>query len=188
MMREILRLHDEGKLDSTTERWFLSKPAEELYDVENDPYELRNLATNPKYAKEIAELRDAYESWTKKVGDMSSVEEKEMIKQMWNGQNQAPATAKPELSREKNGVKIACSTTGASIGYRINSGKSKLTHVITTWDYGTVAGRAQNGQPISVEKPWEVYNGGVIALQKGDTIEVNAHRIGFLPAVTNYIP
>ena len=33
---------------------------------------------------------------------------------------------------------------------------------------------------------WDVYNGEVIPLSKGDTLMVNAMRIGFLPAVITY--
>lgn len=46
-----------------TERWkyiryFEQRPIyEELYDLENDPHEARNLAGNPRYVKELDQLR-----------------------------------------------------------------------------------------------------------------------------------
>jgi N-sulfoglucosamine sulfohydrolase len=35
---------------------FAKRPAEELYDLRNDPYQMNNVAANPKYAKERARL------------------------------------------------------------------------------------------------------------------------------------
>ena len=37
------------------------KPAEELFDTENDPLELTNLAADPKFAKPLAEMRTKYD-------------------------------------------------------------------------------------------------------------------------------
>ena len=87
MMKEILQLRDEGKLDSVQMAWFKTKPPEELYDIENDPDELHNLANDPKYKDKLAELRNAFNEWIQKVGDMGSIPEKEMIATWWNGKN-----------------------------------------------------------------------------------------------------
>jgi N-sulfoglucosamine sulfohydrolase len=45
------------------------RPAEELYDVVNDPFEMNNLAKNPKFAKERKELKEKLETWMKSQGD-----------------------------------------------------------------------------------------------------------------------
>ncbi len=45
------------------------RPAEELYDVKADPYELNNLADDPTLAKVKAELRSRLFSWMKSQGD-----------------------------------------------------------------------------------------------------------------------
>lgn len=66
MMKEILKLRDERKLDSVRMAWFKTKPSEELYDVQNDPNELHNLVNNPKYKNKLEELRTAFQNWTKK--------------------------------------------------------------------------------------------------------------------------
>jgi len=45
------------------------RPAEELYDIVNDPYEFKNLADNPKYAAIKKELSNALDQWMLQQGD-----------------------------------------------------------------------------------------------------------------------
>ncbi|MEM7231169.1 MAG: sulfatase [Planctomycetota bacterium] len=44
-------------------------PRYELYDLQSDPYEFRNLANSPDQAKTLNELREALETWRKKTSD-----------------------------------------------------------------------------------------------------------------------
>ena len=46
-----------------------TRPAEELYDVVKDPYEMNNLAGDPEYAKVQAELKSKVKAWMKRMGD-----------------------------------------------------------------------------------------------------------------------
>lgn len=79
-MQEILDLHNQGKLDKYQEEWFVpTKPQEELYDVLNDPDELHNLADDPAYTNKLEELRAAFQTWTKEVGDLGALDEKDML-------------------------------------------------------------------------------------------------------------
>jgi arylsulfatase A-like enzyme len=116
MMRELLTLREQGKLGPATMRWFQSKPVEELYDLESDPYELNNLAADRKYDAKLTELRAVLQQWTKQVGDMSSVSEKEMITQMWGGADKQPVTGSPEFKEQSGGIVVTCKTKGASLG------------------------------------------------------------------------
>jgi len=50
-------------------RDFLHRPAEELYDLENDPDEVKNLASNRKYREVLEELRQKTLSFRKKTRD-----------------------------------------------------------------------------------------------------------------------
>jgi uncharacterized sulfatase len=53
---------------------YRQRPAEELYDVVADPYELKNLAEDPKYANPLAELREKLKQWRLQQGeDLSKV-------------------------------------------------------------------------------------------------------------------
>ena len=189
MMRDILRLHDEGRLDPIQMAWFKTKPVEELYDVQYDPYESNNLTADPKFNGKLLELRTAFQNWTKKVGDMGGIPEKEMISQMWNGQDKPPLTAMPRINNVKSGVKLSCPTKGASIGYRIvKTGvvEKPAIHLIQTYDFAFAFGK-KNGGTQTANPVWQVYNGEVIQLEKGDTLIVNAMRIGFKAAVLDYI-
>src|SRR6185295_8789265 len=64
------KLRDEEKLKEAQRTCFTRPlPEEELYDIQADPHELKNLATDPKFAKEIAELRGALDAWKKETRD-----------------------------------------------------------------------------------------------------------------------
>lgn len=54
------------------------KPTEELYDLDNDPNEIRNLATDPSHAAKLAELRGALTAWQIEIGDLGFVPESEI--------------------------------------------------------------------------------------------------------------
>ena len=44
-------------------------PRFELYDLERDPYEFRNLAGEPGHAEKLAELRGQLAAWRKRTCD-----------------------------------------------------------------------------------------------------------------------
>jgi hypothetical protein len=190
MMREFLMLRDEGKLDSAQMAWFKTKPVEELYDEQTDPHELHNLANDVLYKDKLAELRGAFKAWTKAVGDMGNMAEKDMIAQMWGGKSEPPATDTPVTIKTPAGVKLVCKTGGASIGYRIikrGAATAPEQHTIRTWDYGLAFGTAKNGSKTAAAPVWQVYKGEAITLQKGDTLKINAMRIGYKPAIKDYV-
>nr|WP_320022329.1 sulfatase [uncultured Draconibacterium sp.] len=55
------------------------RPAEELYDLNNDPYEMNNIASNPKYADIKKELRDKLYQWMDQQGDKGQQTEMEAL-------------------------------------------------------------------------------------------------------------
>lgn len=48
---------------------YRQRPAEELYDLQNDPQELNNLAADPKQAARIKQMRAKLDAWMKQQGD-----------------------------------------------------------------------------------------------------------------------
>lgn len=54
------------------------KPIEELYDLETDPHELKNLVGDPDHAGKLAEMRLALTAWQLEIGDLGLVPESEI--------------------------------------------------------------------------------------------------------------
>lgn len=48
---------------------YMHRPAEELYDVQNDPFEMNNLADDPAYRDVKARLERELDRWCREVGD-----------------------------------------------------------------------------------------------------------------------
>jgi len=119
LMQELLRLQKEGKLNEEQKLWFRkTKPEEEFYDTQTDPYELNNLAQNPKYAAKLAELKSELDKWMKFTQDKGFIPEQQWVEQIWPGMKQ-PVTAEPVLNLQQNQVTVSCATTGASIAWQI---------------------------------------------------------------------
>lgn len=189
-MQEILDLHNQGKLDKYQEEWFVpTKPQEELYDVLNDPDELHNLADDPAYTNKLEELRAAFQTWTKEVGDLGALDEKDMLLKWWNGKETPPTTATPILTKVKDGYQLTCETEGASIGYKIlNEGEELEKQIVPQysfdmmWTYGV-----PNGNDTKLDTPWAIYkDGDILHLQPGQQLLVNAKRIGYITAEKNF--
>jgi len=67
MMR---RLRGEGLLSAYQHDCFiLPRPAEELYDVNKDPYSLRNVADDPAYADALGRMRAVLDDWIRRTDD-----------------------------------------------------------------------------------------------------------------------
>jgi hypothetical protein len=58
-MRSWEEAYISGQCDEIQSRWWNPKPVEELYDTDNDPWEVNNLAGDPAYAGRLADMRQA---------------------------------------------------------------------------------------------------------------------------------
>jgi arylsulfatase A-like enzyme len=68
--QEMRRLRDAGQLTPEQRAVFVTpRAAEELYDTEADPHELRNLAADPAHASTLADLRGALDAWQQETAD-----------------------------------------------------------------------------------------------------------------------
>lgn len=54
---------DAGLCDDAQRRFWGTKPVEELYHTERDPWEINNLANDPAYARILERMRKAHRSW-----------------------------------------------------------------------------------------------------------------------------
>jgi N-sulfoglucosamine sulfohydrolase len=140
IMQELWRLHCANELTGPQKLLFQSqRPIEELYDTQNDPWELDNLAGDEKYHGELIRLRAALDEWLDDVGDMGEISESEMVRR-WYPDGKQPRTAAPlfiPVNAENPGIdpspgssfrgpvvlQLYCATQGASMAYTLESGE-----------------------------------------------------------------
>ncbi|SHI75816.1 Arylsulfatase A [Tangfeifania diversioriginum] len=68
-----------GECNETQSRFWEPKPAEELYDTENDPWEINNLAGNPEYEKVLERMRSANKEWMTRIYDTGFIPEADRV-------------------------------------------------------------------------------------------------------------
>ncbi|MEN8118289.1 MAG: sulfatase-like hydrolase/transferase [Bacteroidota bacterium] len=72
-MRE---LFENGKLNELQARFYQPmRPPEELYDVEKDPFQINNLASDPKYNEELSKMRSVLYQWMAETNDPGLIPE-----------------------------------------------------------------------------------------------------------------
>lgn len=101
-------------------RWFAApRGKEEFYDVEKDPYEMRNLIADPSYEEDIARLRKELDRWINKETPrwlQSEIENQEM---MWPGAKQ-PELREPVCVSTRKGIILGSLDKSVSYAYQIN--------------------------------------------------------------------
>ncbi len=170
VMKELIRLYAEDKLEGAQKIWFSdTRPPEELYDCDKDPYQINNLADDPEYSDVLRRMSRVLNKWMSNTKDMGNIPESEMVENMWPNGIQ-PVTAPPEfviydtesVSKVVSGkrniykypakVSIYCATQGASIAYTTDT--AEHAH-------------------------WKLYTGPVI-LKRGNTLlRTKAIRYGY---------
>ncbi|MFC2157456.1 sulfatase-like hydrolase/transferase [Acidobacteriota bacterium] len=71
------RLGECNKIQSV---FWNTKPHEELYDTENDPWEINNLAGDPAYNKVLDRMRNANKAWMARISDTGFIPEADQIR------------------------------------------------------------------------------------------------------------
>lgn len=64
-----------GECNAEQSIFWNTKPVEELYDTENDPWELNNLASDPKYKEVLQKMRKANSDWVANIYDTGFIPE-----------------------------------------------------------------------------------------------------------------
>ena len=158
VMKELLRLREEGNLTDEQSLWFRDqKPNEELFDLQKDPFELHNLADDHAYKSKLEEMREACNRWVIDINDTGMIPEETLIFNL-HPQGFQPKTEAVQANKKNGIVELYSTTEGASIGYKIvNPGVN------------------------SEEFSWNIYS-DPIELHKNETLITIAHRIGYLPS------
>ncbi len=68
---------DNGECNEIQSVFWNTKPSEELYDTENDPWEINNLAKNPEYKHVLEEMKSALSQWSIEIKDTGFIPEAE---------------------------------------------------------------------------------------------------------------
>lgn len=68
-----------GECNEIQSRFWEPKPVEELYDTENDPWEVNNLANDPAYNDVLVRMRQANKSWITRIYDTGFIPEADRI-------------------------------------------------------------------------------------------------------------
>lgn len=78
-MKELRRVHSEGKLPAAAALFMAdSKPPEELYDLQADPHEINNLASDKQHLKTLQMMRDVHLQWVVDTRDIGLIPESEI--------------------------------------------------------------------------------------------------------------
>ncbi|MFN7933526.1 MAG: sulfatase [Bryobacteraceae bacterium] len=77
------QLHEQGKLNATQQLFMVPrKPDTELYDLQNDPHEVNNLAAKPEHRKRAADMDRRLQAWLKEMDDKGAIAEKPEAQQL----------------------------------------------------------------------------------------------------------
>ena len=68
-----------GKLNAEQSQFFERRPAEQLFDIEADPHQVKNLAKDPKYSDVVKRLRGKLKTRMKSINDLSIFPENELV-------------------------------------------------------------------------------------------------------------
>jgi N-sulfoglucosamine sulfohydrolase len=71
---------EQGECNEIQNKFWQTKPHEELFDTENDPWEVNNLADDPEYRDVLKRMRQASRDWMLKIKDTGFIPEGEMVR------------------------------------------------------------------------------------------------------------
>lgn len=97
------QLHDDKKLNATQDRFMSDERlAEELYSLEDDPFELNNLANDPEYDNVLKEYAGVLNDWITKTDDKGQYpEDEENLKLMLGIWGEHAVNPEYDILREK---------------------------------------------------------------------------------------
>ena len=121
-----------GELNEVQRHFFEPRHPEELYDVETDPYETKNLAVNPDYHKILQEMRSTLTGWVRGMPDLSFYPESELRKGAFSN----PVRFGQEHQEEISGLidiadlsLLSFNEAGEGIASALSSGAVSYTHL-----------------------------------------------------------
>lgn len=103
-VQRMKELYEKAKLNSVQARFMAKeRPAEELYDLKADPFEINNLAYNQEFKDVLKQYSDILDSWMKKTNDQGQYpESKEGLKFMLGIWGKAAINPEYDILRKEN--------------------------------------------------------------------------------------
>jgi len=97
-------VNGEGKLNKVQDRfWSNERPPEELYDLENDPFEIHNLVQESSYSEELKRHRNILKNWIKESDDKGQYsEDQPNLKFMYDWWGEKCVNPEYDIFKKKN--------------------------------------------------------------------------------------
>lgn len=122
------RLYDQGKLEPPKTHFWETKPAEELYDLQEDPDEVNNLANSAEHQEILRRLRQAQRDWAQDIRDLGFLPEGEI-------HSRSQGTTPYEMGRDKDRYPMAKIMAMAEMAASLKDGLlGQLTEGLTDDD------------------------------------------------------
>ncbi len=117
-MKELRKMYENNELNEIQKIWLELIPELQLYDLNEDPYEINNLAYDPNYKEKVLLLENVLEQWIEKNNFHGHLEEEDLIKVFWP-ENTQPQTTEPLYSFEDGFLHLKNNDVSkdASIGF-----------------------------------------------------------------------
>jgi N-sulfoglucosamine sulfohydrolase len=125
MVREMRAMYLAGQLNEVQGLWFQPPGKEQLFDLDNDPFEVDNLADDPAFAVELLRLRAALDQRLAQIGDWSDESETDMIARFEPGGDRQ-VTPVPNVAVENGLLILSPAEPGSSMGYSVDGGPWQL--------------------------------------------------------------
>ena len=156
-MKELRKMYENNELNEIQKIWLELIPELQLYDLNNDPYEINNLAYDPNYKDKVLLLENVLEQWIEKNNFHGHLEEEDLIEVFWP-ENTQPQTTEPLYSLEDGFLHLKNNDVSkdASIGFSYDG------------------------------KNWEVYS-EPIEIKKNNKIYFKAVRYGWKESETKIV-
>ena len=156
-MKELRKMYENNELNEIQKIWLELIPELQLYDLNEDPYEINNLAYDPNYKEKVLLLENVLEQWIEKNNFHGHLEEEDLIEVFWP-ENTQPQTTEPLYSLEDGFL------------YLKNNDVSKNASIGFSYD----------------GKNWEVYS-EPIKIKKNKRIYFKAVRYGWKESETKIV-
>ncbi|MDA0735753.1 MAG: sulfatase [Bacteroidetes bacterium] len=159
IMKELLQMRNSNKLDANQALWFRQeKDYEELFDTQNDPHELNNIANDATYNNLLVGFRNELDRWTQEIDDKGNIQEIDLISEFYPG-GKAQLTQMPKVNINDGIVTLENIDSDLSIGYKFSS-------------------------EIKPSLGWKHYD-GPIKESLNDTLKIVAHKVGYKYGIIN---